>query len=67
MKPCKIITARNPNRPPIFVKGEDGHLIMPGYEWAVFKLGTTGTAQKIIIDTNHFKGNYPESALIEVS
>ncbi|KAJ3109182.1 hypothetical protein HDU97_008581 [Phlyctochytrium planicorne] len=60
-------TARNPNRPPKFQKGPDGHLIMPGTEWAVFKLGTRGTIKDVIIDTMHFKGNFPESALIEIA
>jgi allantoicase len=37
----------------------------PGYDWAIVKLGTAGTVSKIEIDTNHFKGNYPESASID--
>jgi allantoicase len=39
---------------------------MPGFEWASFKLGAPGEIKHIIVDTNHFKGNYPESCLIEV-
>ncbi len=39
---------------------------MPGSESAVFKLGhVCGQPFKMIIDTNHYKGNYPESCLIE--
>jgi allantoicase len=37
----------------------------PGYDWAIVRLGTTGTLTRIEIDTNHFKGNYPDSASIE--
>ncbi|KAJ3131281.1 hypothetical protein HK100_006553 [Physocladia obscura] len=60
-------TARNPKRPPIFVKGADGHLIIPGAEWAIFRVcfPCGGIPDKIIVDTAHFRGNYPESILIE--
>jgi allantoicase len=37
----------------------------PGYDWAIVRLGTAGVISKIEIDTNHFKGNYPESASLE--
>jgi allantoicase len=37
----------------------------PGYDWAIVKLGTAGRVTRIEIDTNHFKGNYPESASID--
>ena len=37
----------------------------PGYDWAIVRLGTTATVSKVEIDTNHFKGNYPESASLE--
>lgn len=37
----------------------------PGYDWAIVRLGTTGTLTRIEIDTNHFKGNYPDTASIE--
>jgi allantoicase len=37
----------------------------PGHDWAIVKLGTSGTITRIEIDTNHFKGNYPDSASIE--
>ncbi|KAJ3214669.1 hypothetical protein HDU67_001375 [Dinochytrium kinnereticum] len=61
------LLARNPNRPTKFQKGPDGHLIMPGTEWASFKLGTRGVIEEIIIDTSHFKGNFPESAFVEIA
>ena len=37
----------------------------PGYDWIILKLGLAGAIQKIEVDTNHFKGNYPESCSIE--
>jgi allantoicase len=37
----------------------------PGHDWAIVRLGTTGIVKRIEIDTNHFKGNYPDSASIE--
>jgi allantoicase len=37
----------------------------PGYDWAIVRLGAPGRIVRIEIDTNHFKGNYPESASIE--
>jgi allantoicase len=37
----------------------------PGYDWAIVRLGAPGTIRRIEIDTNHFKGNHPDSASIE--
>lgn len=34
-------------------------------DWAVIKLGIPGTIRKVIIDTAHFKGNFPDSASLE--
>ena len=39
----------------------------PGYDWAIVRLGTTASISTVEIDTNHFKGNYPESASLEGS
>jgi allantoicase len=36
-----------------------------GFDWVIVRLGTSGTIAKVEIDTNHFKGNYPESASLE--
>jgi allantoicase len=44
---------------------ETGRRRGPGYDWAIVRLGTAGLISKIEIDTNHFKGNYPESASLE--
>jgi allantoicase len=37
----------------------------PGHDWAIVRLGTAGTITKVEIDTNHYKGNYPDSASLE--
>jgi len=37
----------------------------PGHDWIVLKLGLPGSIQKIEVDTNHFKGNYPDTCSIE--
>jgi len=34
-------------------------------DWVTIKLGHLGTVQKIIVDTKHFKGNYPDSCAID--
>ena len=37
----------------------------PGHDWAIVRLGAPGLISKVEIDTNHFKGNYPDSASID--
>ncbi|HEY2139602.1 MAG TPA: allantoicase [Chthoniobacterales bacterium] len=37
----------------------------PGYDWIILKLGLPGSIRKIEVDTNHFKGNYPDTCSIE--
>ncbi len=37
----------------------------PGHDWIILQLGRPGTLQKIEVDTNHFKGNYPDTCSIE--
>ena len=34
-------------------------------DWAIVHLGSPGVVHRIEIDTNHFKGNYPDSASID--
>ena len=36
-----------------------------GKEWCVLKLGVPGVVKKIEVDTNHFKGNFPDSIVVE--
>eukprot|EP01038_Epipyxis_sp_PR26KG_P011245 gene11245-15089_t len=58
-------TARQPARPPVYMKGEDGLMILPGCDWAMLKLGIVGVASIVEVDTNFYKGNYPESCMIQ--
>jgi allantoicase len=37
----------------------------PGHDWAIVRLGAPGTITRVEIDTNHFKGNYPDTASID--
>ena len=39
----------------------------PGHDWAVLELGHAGTIEEIIVDTAHFKGNYPDRCSIQAS
>jgi allantoicase len=39
----------------------------PGHDWVVVKLATEGRVRRIEVDTNHFKGNYPDTASIDGS
>jgi allantoicase len=37
----------------------------PGFDWCVVKLGLPGIVRGVIVDTAHFKGNYPEQCELE--
>jgi len=37
----------------------------PGHDWVIVRLGAPGHIERVEIDTNHFKGNYPDSASLE--
>lgn len=58
-------TARNPNRPKVLKRGLDGEIVFVGRDWAVFKLAARAELVRALVDTSHFKGNYPESAIVE--
>ena len=36
-----------------------------GHDWAILALGRRGTVERLVVDTAHFKGNYPESCSVE--
>ena len=38
---------------------------IPGYDWIIVKLNGPGKVKRIIVDTNLFKGNYPDKCSIE--
>ncbi len=58
-------TARQPKRPAVYERGPDGLMVLPGCDWSIIKLGVPGIASMIEVDTNFYKGNYPESCMIE--
>ncbi len=37
----------------------------PGHDWVVLELGRPGILEEILVDTHHFKGNYPESCSLD--
>ncbi|HYQ41245.1 MAG TPA: allantoicase [Polyangiaceae bacterium] len=38
----------------------------PGSDWILIRLGARGTPRVLEIDTNHFKGNFPDRCAVEV-
>lgn len=38
---------------------------LPGFDWVILRLGVKGLPRRIVVDTNHFKGNYPDRCSIE--
>ena len=39
----------------------------PGHDWAVLELGCFGEVSEVVVDTAHFKGNYPDRCSIQAS
>ncbi len=37
----------------------------PGHDWTIIRLGTPGTIESVEVDTDHFKGNAPDSCMLE--
>jgi len=37
----------------------------PGHDWIVIRLGARGRPHLVEVDTNHFKGNYPDRCALE--
>lgn len=61
-------TARHTHRPSVWkVDAVTGLLDTPLMDWAILELGMGGATEisRIVIDTQHFRGNYPESVSIE--
>ena len=62
---------------PIFVEGkytdlgkwmdgwESRRRRTPGFDWCIIRLGLPGVIRGIVVDTSHFKGNYPEQCSLE--
>ena len=61
-------TRRHPSRPGVLVKDPATNLVASDLsDWCVIKLGSVASEgiARIILDTKHFRGNYPESSLVE--
>jgi allantoicase len=39
----------------------------PGHDWAILELGAVGLVEEVVVDTAHFKGNYPDRCSIQAS
>ena len=39
----------------------------PGHDWAVLELGAAGRIEEVVIDTAHFKGNYPDRCFLQAA
>jgi allantoicase len=37
----------------------------PGHDWAILELAAEATLARVVVDTTHFKGNYPDTCSIE--
>jgi len=63
--------------PPVFIEGkytdvgkwmdgwESRRRRTPGFDWCIVRLGLPGVIRGIVVDTSHFKGNYPEQCSLE--
>ena len=58
-------TARRLDRPAILTTDAFNRLNVPGCEWAIFKIYSLGVIDRIVVDTNHFKGNFPDTIKVE--
>ena len=37
----------------------------PGFDWCIIRLGLPGLVRGVVVDTSHFRGNYPEQCSLE--
>ncbi|MET0406075.1 MAG: allantoicase [Cystobacter sp.] len=55
-----------PGRAPTMGDGwETRRKRVPGFDWIVVKLAVPGTVQRLEVDTNHYKGNFPDTCSLE--
>ncbi|KAF4322303.1 hypothetical protein BBO99_00004086 [Phytophthora kernoviae] len=69
-----LVSVENGGRVVVFNDAHYGHprnlmapgrsKTMAGKDWVILKLGHLGIIQQIEVDTNHFKGNFPESCVV---
>lgn len=60
-------TMRRMDRPAILTADRWGMLDVPGSEWAIMKMCCVGQVDHVVIDTQHFKGNYPDSVKMDIA
>jgi len=62
---------RNLNRPGRGLNMGDGWETRrrrePGADWVIVRLGRPGTIQEVVIDTAHFKGNFPDRVSLQAA
>jgi len=39
----------------------------PGHDWALLELGAQGFIEEVVVDTAHFKGNYPDRCFLQAA
>lgn len=55
-----------PGRAPNMGEGwETRRKRVPGFDWIIVRLALPGSIHKVEVDTNHFKGNYPDTCSLE--
>ena len=56
----------NPGRAAVMAEGwETARRRTPGNDWVIIALGVPGEVERILIDTLHYKGNYPDRVSIQ--
>ena len=56
-----------PGRPPNMGGGwETRRRRGPGYDWIIVQLGARASVQKLSVETEHYKGNYPDRCSIDL-
>ncbi|UXZ93927.1 allantoicase [Pseudomonas phytophila] len=58
----------NPGRAAVMAEGwETARRRTPGNDWVIVALGVAGVVERIVVDTLHYKGNYPDRLSIQAA
>lgn len=58
----------NPGRAAVMAEGwETARRRTPGNDWVIVALGVPGEIERVVIDTLHYKGNYPDRVSIQAA
>ena len=49
------------------ISAEQPHPTVDDHDWALVRLGAPGVVRGIVIDTAHFRGNYPQAVSVEAT